>query len=200
MRDKKIAVFGGSFNPPHVGHASVLRTVAASGLVDEVWVMPSGERRDKKIGVSGSDRLEMVRRMIADIASDIHVRMSISTLELEREGLTATYETKQILEKSYPGIQFYFVIGSDAAQGMRTKWVNGEALYNEGRFIVVTRGEEDVFELPPHGAVLKNIGAKKVVEVSSTIIRSAVGRGEDITAYVTPNVADYILANKLYCS
>jgi len=198
IKIKRIAVFGGSFNPPHVGHVSVLRTVAGSGLADEIWVMPSGERRDKTIGVSGADRLEMVRRMVADISSELQLPLIISDFELCRGGLTATYETKKLLEDEYPDTEFYFVIGSDAANGMLEKWVNGEALYNEGRFIIVTCDDEDSFELPPRGIVLKNLGAKKVVEVSSTMIRAAVLDKKEIDIYTTPGVAKYILDKNLY--
>ncbi len=195
---KKVAVFGGSFSPPHVGHISVLRTVSASGLVDEIWVMPSGERRDKKIGVSGADRAEMVRRMIADISDDFKFPLVISEIELQKERLTATYETKQMLEYMHPNFQFYFVLGGDSAYAMREKWVNGEALYNEGLFIIVTRSDEDSFAVPPQGKVLKNIGFKNTVDVSSTMIRLAIANREDISEYVTPGVLKYINEKKLY--
>jgi nicotinate-nucleotide adenylyltransferase len=197
---KKIAVFGGSFNPPHLGHAAAIQTLERAGAYDEIWVMPSGDRHDKQFTVSGVHRLEMVRIMCEELFTKSAAPVKISSLELERPSLTTTYETMQALEKLYPSDEFYFVVGSDVVGNIKDKWVNGEQLYVSARFILIDRllRAPDASAIPPHTTVLFNVAPDAVRSISSTAIRMAIQEKSEWAPLVTPGVAEYIQRHRLY--
>ena len=193
---KKVIIYGGAFNPPHVGHAIVIETAIRLFPADEIWLMPSGDRRDKKIGVSSKHRINMIKLMVRDIFKNRPIPIKISSLELERVKLTTTYETKIELEKTYPRHRFYFLIGSDIIDDIKSRWVNGKKLFESSNFLVF---EKSSFP------VSKNIGGKVTilsrsieVNVTSTFIRKLIREGRSGLPYLTPSVAAYIKKHRLY--
>src|SRR3989344_3593256 len=96
---KKIVIYGGSFNPPHIGHAIAIEAVLRNFKCDEIWVMPSAERKDKHIGTPGKHRIKMLEMLIGEYFRTSKIPVKISDLEIKRPGLTTTYDTKTELEK-----------------------------------------------------------------------------------------------------
>ncbi|MBI4991704.1 MAG: nicotinate (nicotinamide) nucleotide adenylyltransferase [Candidatus Harrisonbacteria bacterium] len=194
---KRIVIFGGAFNPPHLGHVSVIRSVLKKFPCDEIWVMPSADRHDKAMSVSGQHRFKMVEILIKELFQDAKVPIKIPTLELDRPKLTTTYETKTELENQYPDFEFYFVVGSDSFNDIKTKWVNGEKLYKEANFIVLVRPGISLPEnLPKNVMVLeRNLDPSNF---SSTDVRSLIASGKPVSQYLSKGVSEYIKENNLY--
>lgn len=96
---------------------------------DEILVMPSADRRDKKISAPGRHRLEMCRLMVEELFPAPKIPIRISKEELDRPELTTTYTTKLELEKKYPDSEFHFVIGADLVKDIRSFWVDGEQFW-----------------------------------------------------------------------
>ena len=194
---KTIVIFGGSFNPPHLGHAHAIATIEKFFPCDEIWVMPSDSRRDKTIVVAGGHRLAMLNAMIAELFQHSAVPVKVSSLELDRGKPTSTYETFLELKKVYPDITFYFMVNSDVAGDIKEKWMDGEKLFREAHFLVMQRPPFEIPRvLPPHTVILKNapVGAP----VTSTEIRALIASGKPFVQYVAASVAAYIKDCKLY--
>jgi len=194
---KKIAIYGGSFNPPHFGHAMIVESILRLFPCDEIWLMPSGERLDKQINVSGNHRLQMLKLMRSELFNSSEIPIKINSLELNRLKLTTTYETKLVLKKKYPNHRFYFIIGSDLIADIKNKWVNGKKLYNSTYFVIIHKANHiRINQLPKHSILLKT--NLILTNVSSTLIRAFIRKGYSGIPYITKGVANYIKKHKLY--
>ena len=197
QKKKKIIIYSGAFNPPHLGHAIMLEITARAFPCDEVWIMPTANRRDKKIGVAGIHRVRMLKIMQKKILHPPRVRFKISHLELDRPRLTATYETKRELERLYPNYEFYFLVGSDIVGDIEKKWVQGKKLFKTGKFIIFKRYLHALpKKLPPQSIVLEK--ESRDLDFSSTSIRDLLKQKHSGVPYITPEVARYIKKHKLY--
>lgn len=183
--NSEVIVYGGAFNPPTIAHEAILRACIDYARISggEVWVMPSGERRDKAITVPRARRLAYVEAMIASV-NDGGVSVRIDTSELDRSTPTETYETVQLLNQYYPGCRFRFVFGADSTETMAS-WRGGEELLASLPMLVVARP----------GYVI-NPRAKQAIElplppmrVSSTGVRRRQAKGQSLAGLVSPSVA-----------
>lgn len=194
---KRVVVFGGAFNPPHIGHAMMIEAATRLSHPDEIWVMPSKDRGDKKVSASGEDRLRMLELMSEDLSfQSFPVPVMISNFELRLPGLTRTVETKEALEHAHPDVLFEFLIGSEILPDIKTKWVRGEELWQSGHFLVLARVSEIPKDLPSNFIVLGE--GSRGADISSTFIRELVSHGASGMPYVTPRVAEFIQEKGLY--
>ncbi len=197
-KKKKIALFGGAFNPPHRGHSAVVKALDSLDGIDEVWLMPSANRWDKAMTVSGPDRLRMIDLMIDDDHFRSRKPIRAFDHEVRKPNLSTTYETKAELEKLYPYHEFYFVCGSDVVPDIPTKWVHGKELFETTGFIFIDRpGSKPLSEcvLPKN---YKVIDLKGGVNISSTLVRSLASNKDRLVEFVTPSTADFIVDKGLY--
>ncbi len=196
-KNKRIAIIGGAFNPPHMGHALVIETITRLFLCNEIWVMPSADRRDKKINVSGKQRLEMLKIMINDLFVNSAIPIRISTIELDRDKPTTTYETNQELTQRYPNNRFYYVIGSELVGDIEKKWYRGKELWSRLNFVVILRGLSKLPKKLPSQVMILDEDIC-LADVSSTFLRQLIKSGYSGLPYITKGVAEYIQKNKLY--
>lgn len=194
MKNKKIVIYGGSFNPPHIGHMIAIEAVLRNFPCDEIWVMPSSERLDKKIVVSGKHRINMLKLALRD---PFPYFVKISDLELKRPKLTTTYDTLAELHKLYPRDKFYFLIGSELLWDIRYKWVRGRELWETCNFLAIRKpGVKIPPKLPPN---IKTIDKDIVwVNISSTLVRNFIKKGYSGIPYIHSSVAAYIKKVGLY--
>ncbi len=199
-QSKQIIVFGGSFNPPHIGHAAIVKKAAEHVPCNEVWFIPSADRKDKKISISGEDRFRMVSLMVKDWFDQSKVPIKILRYELDRNKQTTTFETKAELEKLHPDCKFHFLIGSDIVPEIKTKWVRGEEVWNTTNFIVCYRkGFEQrlaTSDLPPHSIFIED--TSELIDMSSTFIRNHIQDSTKSSEFLSPSVVSYILEKNLY--
>lgn len=189
----KVAIYGGSFNPPTNAHEAVTRACLDVPGIDEVWIMPSGDRLDKTCSIDDAYRLAMVGLMSRRIDD---TRLKVSRFELDLERPSKTIKTLGALSVVYPDIDPYFVLGADSYWTMPTSaWVSGEYLQKHLQMLIVPR-EQYPSPQAPNVEVL-HIGSE-FREVSSSEVRSKAGAGESIAHLVDPWVEEYIAEHGLY--
>ena len=107
----KIAIYGGSFNPPHLGHVEAARTVASALAPDRLLIVPASVPPHKELAdgsPTAQQRLELCRLAFADIPG-----AEISEMELCREGKSYSYDTVRLLREENPDAQLILVVGTD---------------------------------------------------------------------------------------
>ena len=132
---RKIALFGGTFNPPTLGHRLIIEEVLEAGVVDHVWVLPS-------LGRFKKDSLPYAQRMgMCEIAFGDMENVSVSSLELTLGEKTKGYTANVIYGayEAFPDVDFYFIVGGDTAEIVPTKWKQGQYLTENRKFIALPR-------------------------------------------------------------
>lgn len=194
---KKIALFGGSFDPPHYGHIFTIATVLNSKLADKIWLVPSGKRDDKKLHTSVHHRQVMMEIMISTNFGS-RVPVFIEDYDLRQERHLPTIELVQAMRKTYPDYDFLVVIGADLVRDIKSKWVRGEKLIKTVNFLVIPRlGVKLPKTLPP---TFKTLPMEQSIStnLSSSVVRQMIKQGKNIEAFIPPAVIAYFLRYKLY--
>ena len=161
---RRIAVLGGSFNPPHDGHVAAAKAVLKARLADEVWLMPCWRQAGKKLAPF-KVRMEMVRMACRGIRG-----VKASDFEAKHNRTGKTIETVRALKLRYPRISFSWIIGSDLLRSLDS-WDEAAKLKKSVTFIVITRAKYATKKLPRGFRLLR----AKTPEISSTEIRRASG-------------------------
>lgn len=178
----RIALYGGSFNPPHVAHQLSCAYVLATARVDQVWMIPTWKHPFQKALAPYEDRVEMCRVAARVFGGNVMV----SRIEEQLGGDSFTLNTVKALRKEHAEHDFALVIGADLV-AERERWHGWPELKTLIDFIVVGRqGQPDVgaaLDLPP---------------VSSTEIRAMLARGENVAGWMDAGVLDHIRARGLY--
>ncbi len=177
-------IYGGAFNPPTRAHQAILQACVdhAEQTVADVWLLPSGERRDKRIGVDRECRLDLIRAMCADIALR-DVTLHIEPQELDQVESTETYDTVQKLQDRFPERHFTWVFGSDSLETV-PQWHNGQWLFDNLSMLVVERPGVPLQKLGQYGTRL----AVDTIKTSSTEVRRRLHDHESISDLVSPSV------------
>jgi nicotinate-nucleotide adenylyltransferase len=171
----RIAVYGGSFNPPHIGHLMVTAWLSWSGRCDEVWWIPVvGHPFAKDLAPFE------VRRMLCEIATSELPRVRVCAVERELPVPSYTVDTLDHLSARYPHRQFQLVIGADVL-GQTDRWKAWDRIQTKYRPIVVGRAGYP----PVRDAVT-------FPEVSSTEVRTRVRAGAPIDHLVPASIAPAI--------
>lgn len=179
-----IALFGGSFNPPHVGHLLVTAYVLATQEVDEVWLMPAHRHAFGKELAPFHHRVEMCALLAATFARGVRT----TTVEAEVPGAGYTVDTLRYLVERHPDHRFRLVIGTDILDETHA-WKDFEQVERLAPPLVVARSGHP----HPLGA-----GLPEMPEVSSTRIRKGLVAGEDVSAWVPREVLAYVERAGLY--
>lgn len=193
----KIALYGGAFDPPHSGHALVVAAILNSHLVEEVWVVPMGDRYDKKQVQPANIRLEMLNLFKEEEFQGSN-RIQIRDDETRSEGANSGGSTVSLVRyyrRLYPHNQFLFVIGSDLLRDLPV-WRNVEELKREVLFLVVER-EGAPLSLPD-GFNITIVASAFVTSLASSAVRGVCGRGELTAGMLCPSVRRYIQDHGLY--
>ena len=213
---KKIGLFGGTFNPIHLGHLRAAEEISDFYALDQVIFIPSSyPPHKKKEGILPSRlRAEMVRLAVAD-----NPRFTLSEAELDRPGKSYSIETIEYFRGQMgTGTQLYFIVGLDAFLEINT-WKEYASLFGLCHFVVMTRpGLEKKFSrehLPveladefcydtPKGGYAHTSGFLVYpveitgLDISSTRIREFLRKGNSIRYLVPPAVEAFIQTNHLY--
>jgi len=180
----RVALFGGSFNPPHVAHQLVALYVLETASVDELWFVPAYEHAFGKPLAAFDDRLAMCELAAAALGP----RARVSDVERAIGGRSLTLRTVRRLVELHPEHTFSLVIGSDLS-GEVAGWYGGDELARTIPFIVVGR---------PDGPAVGPAPAVTMPDVSSTAVRAALAAGKSVDGLVPRAVLDYIYRKGLY--
>lgn len=206
-----IGIFGGTFDPVHLGHLHAARQVQeALSLQKLIFVPCSIPALDKRPHASAEQRLQMVLLAIGDIPA-----FTVDRCELDRDGPSYAYDTLQYFRELYADAPLCFVVGLDAFLNLQ-QWHRWQELFDLAHFVVMLRPG---YKLPPasempgwveqrqvddieilksttHGCIyICNIDP---LDISATAIRTAITGNEDLDSMLPGPVQQYILGNNLY--
>ena len=183
------ALFGGSFDPVHLGHL-VVAEAAADALGARVRLMPAREQPFKR-GAAGATPAQ--RAAMLELAVRGNPRPAVERIELELETPSYTGRTLRALAQREPGNRFTLLLGADAARDLPA-WHEAAALPGLADIVVFSR---------PGTALAPDLPVRRVIdvpaiEVSATEVRRRVAAGRSIRYLVPDAVRDYIAAHGLY--
>lgn len=183
------ALFGGSFDPVHLGHLVVAQT-AAESLGARIRLMPAREQPFKQTAhvASAAQRVEMVALAVAG-----NPLLAVESIELELAAPSYTVRTLRALSAREPGNRFTLLLGADAARDL-PGWFEVEALPALADVVVFGRPGTAIPDLP---FVTRSIEVP-AVDISATAVRRRVAEGRSIRYFVPDAVREYITAHGLY--
>jgi nicotinate-nucleotide adenylyltransferase len=190
----RIGVFGGTFDPPHVGHL-LMATDARDALeLDRLIFVPARTqpfKLDAPPVASGQDRLEMVRLAVADDPNYV-----VDDAEINRKGLSFTVDTLEHLSERNPAARLFLLMGEDVLAGFE-QWRNPARIRELATLTAVRRGGEagTVAEAAMPGVL--TVSTRRV-DVSSTEIRERRREGKSIKGFVPESVERFIDVRGLY--
>jgi nicotinate-nucleotide adenylyltransferase len=178
-----VALIGGSFNPPHVGHLLAAHFVRATEPVDAVWLVPAYHHPFGKELAPFAHRLRMCELLCADASGWLQV----SDVEHTLGGAGRTVDTLRHLSASFPSHRWTLVVGSDIVSDL-PKWKEPEAIRALAHLLVLNRAGH-----PAPGAV-----GPPMAHVSSSEVRAALASGGDVSHLVPRTVLAYAEREGLY--
>ena len=198
---ERIGIYGGTFNPPHIGHMQAARQAVDLLRLDKLLLIPD-RIAPHKVLPQGSASAQQRLQMLQIAASDIP-KAAVSDLELKREGTSFTYLTILELKEQYPQAQLIFIMGSDMFLSFHT-WRNPQIIMENATLAVLCRGDKNEKQaLQQQKADLEVMGAKvelipnEITAISSTDLRRMLVFG-CADPYLPAGVGAYIRRNKLY--
>ncbi|WP_423230622.1 nicotinate-nucleotide adenylyltransferase [Clostridium homopropionicum] len=198
---KRKGIFGGTFDPIHNGHLHIAYEALYRLKLDMIIFMPSGKppHKTNKIITDPKIRIELVKAAI-----DKENKFTISSYEIEKLGLSYTYETLEYYKALEPDTEWYFITGTDCLMDIRT-WKNIDRIFKSCKFVVFNRSgyfKKKVIEQKNN--IEKEYGTSiiyldiPVIDISSTEIRNKIKESKEIS-YLVPKKVEYILNEmKLY--
>ena len=201
---KRIGIFGGSFNPIHLGHTALAAYICEQGLVDEVWLMlsPQNPLKQDLTLLDENERLHMAR-----LAVTSYPMLKACDFEFTLPRPSYTYHTLQALRAAYPDYAFSLIIGEDNWQCFH-RWYRGEDIARETPIIVYPRDAEGELRIEGKDSNARTAKSQqptansqqspKLLPYSSTEVRYLIAQGEDASHMLHPEVYQYIKAKQLY--
>lgn len=200
MESNKILIYGGAFDPPHLGHARLLETAINYVKPDITFVIPSGVSPHKRrSGTPYWVRYDMAKRTFLSLSDSVVVS------SLESKGRrNYTIQTVKKLIKKYPGSHLYLLIGSDMLASFPT-WHLYRRILSRCTLVAGAREDEAVDKLERDADVLRAQGGDVIIlrfspiDISSTELRNMIREGSDCSRYLAESVNDQIRKRGLYC-
>lgn len=198
---KKIGIFGGTFNPPHIGHVRAAESFRRALALDELLIIPDFLPPHKSLSgnASAEDRLNMCRLAFSHIDGAV-----ISDMEIKRGG--KSYTALTLNELSSPGCELYFLCGTDMFLTLE-EWYHPEEIFKLSHICVVQRTEnpKTASDIENHRNIyIKKYGAKihlidsHILEISSSELRDKLANEDSAEKYIPKSVIEYITKKGLY--
>ena len=186
----RIAIYGGSFNPMHIGHEKIVDYVLNNLNMDKIIIIPVGipSHRENNLEQSNT-RLKICKEIFKG-----NKKIEVSDIEIKSEGKSYTYDTLLKLMDLYgENNEFFEIIGEDSLKNLKT-WKNYEELLKICKFIVFRRKDDKNIQIDEEFLNNKNIIIleNEYYDISSTEIRNMVKNNEDISAFVNKKVKKLI--------
>lgn len=184
MRQSRVVLFFGSFNPIHIGHTAIANYICEYEEVDELWfvVSPQNPFKEKDNLLNNEIRIDL-----AKTATRGYQKISICDIEMNMPTPSYTYDTLMALEKKYPQKNFIILIGSDNWFGF-SKWKNYEYILSNYELMIYPRKTHKISDKDIEGYQNVKIINAPEIEVSSTFIRGAIEKGKDIRFFLDKGV------------
>jgi nicotinate-nucleotide adenylyltransferase len=195
-----IGIFGGTFDPPHVGHLALASAARIQlGLDRLLWMLtPDPPHKLHQTITPIAHRLAMV-----DLALAGHPEFELSRVELDRPGPHYALDTVRLVQEQNPDSGIVYLMGSDSLRDLPS-WHRPSDLLSALRYIGVMRRPDSNYDLPALEEMLPGISAKvrfvdaPPVDISASEIRSLAAAGKPFREFVTGDVYEYIIEYRLY--
>lgn len=190
---RRIGIFGGSFNPIHVGHALIASYIVENSELDSLWLVVSPQNPLKEGCSLASDyhRLrmtELVSRRINNVIT--------SAFEFDLPKPSYTIDTLNALREKFPEDEFYLVIGADN-WCVFDRWKSGDEIVSKYHIIIYPRRGYDII-IPEEYSNRVTVVDAPLIEVSSTQVRERLSQMKSVSFYVPEPVERYIIENNIY--
>jgi nicotinate-nucleotide adenylyltransferase len=194
----RVGILGGSFDPPHIGHLLIAQDAMSALALDRLLVVPAAQQPLKTgHGTSALHRLQMARLTFQWLPG-----VDVDPVEIERGGLSFMVDTVENLRRRLPSAMLFLLVGEDVVETL-PRWRESERLRQMVQVVVLRRvvatlpsgSSSEQHDAP--GPPVQHL-ASRLVDVSSTEIRTRVQDGRSIRGFVADAVADYIASTGLY--
>ncbi|MBR5102988.1 MAG: nicotinate-nucleotide adenylyltransferase [Muribaculaceae bacterium] len=189
----KVGIFGGSFNPIHIGHAIIANHVIAHSDLDQIWLIVAPRNPLKEPDDNGYD-LHRIR--MTELVSRQLDGVETSSFEFSLPKPSYTCNTLKALSEKFPNHEFSLIIGADN-WALFKKWKNWKEIIQNHDILIYPRLGYDV-TIPQEFEHRVKLTNAPIIGISSTQIRKALANGESMRFYLPDNVYNYILQHKLY--
>ena len=199
---ERIGVFGGSFDPVHMGHLTIAQDAVEQLELDRLIFVPAAvpPHKQEKTLADGQQRFEMLQ-----LATESNLSFEVSDMELQRGGVSYTVDTMKQIQFEHPGAELFFIVGLDSLTILHS-WKNVDQLLKNWTIVPFARGGEDpakVAEQIQLSKVWKTRLLERMiriheVEISASEIRMRLAEGLSIRYLVPPEVEMYIAEHHLY--
>ena len=189
----RLGIFGGTFDPPHIGHLLAAVDAVERLTLDRLVLVPASVqplKTNSKVR-EAKHRLAMTRLLVEG-----DQRFAVDPLEIERAGLSFSVDTLRTFAERHPSDERFFVVGADVLRTFE-RWREPAEVLRLATLVVMTReseGETAPGNLPAGGRAIPS----RRIDVSSTEIRARVSSGRSLHGFVPDSIAAYIAAHGLY--
>lgn len=200
----KIGIFGGTFDPPHVGHINACKAFLEQVDLDVLYVMPVYIPPHKNMfsGTNVNSRLDMAKIAFSPLSS----KVIVSDLEIKREGKSYTADTIRQIKNDVKNAEIFFLCGTDMILTMDL-WYKPEYIFANATIVYIRREDDEsithkienkcLYYKEKYGADIISI-VTDAIQISSTEIRKTVSKSMGYSSFLTPELCKYITENKLY--
>lgn len=190
----KAAIFGGTFNPFHIGHYEMLRALCNDPFFDIVYVMPDKIPPHKTCDflASDEDRINMCKLALSDFKK-AHLLLT----EFERDEKSYTSDTVEILKSRFPDTEFYITVGSDMLETLDT-WHDYKKLFSNASFVAFRRENDyerfnkNLLKMREKGAIIR-VMSDEITEISSSQLRACIS-----PEFIPEKIYEYIKKKGIY--
>lgn len=188
----KTGLLFGSFNPIHNGHIAIAVHLLEKKITDQVWFVlsPQNPLKSKNNLLDNNERLQILKIVVGKNA-----KMHICEVEFNLPKPSYTYLTMRELTQNYPQNEFFIVIGADIIQTFN-KWKKYDELIEKYKFIIYPRNNN--FKIEALQEMNYIITDMQLIDISSSMIREKLSKGENVSEYMPKEAVNYILAKSLY--
>lgn len=196
---KKTGIFGGLFDPVHIGHLNMAQCALEQAGLDDVIFVPNGNPPHKDGDCADFEhRFEMLLAATKD-----NPQFSVSAFERTAGEYHYTVDTMRHFREQNPNDEFFFILGADSLDYVDS-WMKADELICENTFIAVNRNFRNGYNIKKNIADIESKGGRVIevempmIDVSSTLVRRAAACGRDVRYLTGAPVGRYIKQNKLY--
>lgn len=201
-KSERIGVFGGSFDPVHMGHLTIAQDAVEQLELNRLIFVPAAvpPHKQGKTLVEGRHRFEMLQ-----LATEANLSFEVSDMELQRGGISYTFDTMTQIQFEHPGAELFFIVGLDSLVELHL-WKNIEQLLELCTVVPFARGGEDPARIAEQiqlsngwkTKLLERLIRIHEIEISASEVRMRLAEGLSIRYLVPPEVEMYIAEHHLY--
>jgi nicotinate-nucleotide adenylyltransferase len=201
-KPERIGVFGGSFDPVHMGHLTIAQDAVEQLELDRLIFVPAAvpPHKQGRTLADGRYRFEMLQ-----LATESNLSFEVSDMELQRGGVSYTFDTMTQVQFEHPGAELFFIVGIDSLTILHA-WRNVDKLLEMCTIVPFARGGEDAARVagqiqlpePWKTKLLERLIRIHEIEISASDIRMRLAEGLSIRYLVPPEVEMYIAEHGLY--